>query len=108
MPKSSNQKLKLLYIIRTLMEISDERHPVSTAKIIEMLSRNGISAERKSIYDDIEALKQIKHLLKNEGLTLEGTAARMNENRHSVEKRVKALDSLKRIRASLMEVKKAL
>lgn len=57
MPKSSNQKLKLLYIIRTLMEISDERHPVSTAKIIEMLSRNGISAERKSIYDDIEALK---------------------------------------------------
>lgn len=57
---------------------------------------------------DIEVLKQIKHLLKNEGLTLEGTAARMNENRHSVEKRVKALDSLKRIRASLMEVKKAL
>ena len=57
---------------------------------------------------DIETLKQIRHLLKNEGLTLEGAAARMNENRHSVEKRVKALDSLKSIRASLMEVKKAL
>jgi len=57
---------------------------------------------------DIETLKQIKHLLKNEGLTLEGAAARMNEDRRSVEKRVKALDSLKSIRASLMEVKKSL
>lgn len=57
---------------------------------------------------DIETLKQIKHLIKNEGLTLEGAAARMNEDRRSVEKRVKALDKLREIRASLMEVKKSL
>ena len=57
---------------------------------------------------DIETLKQIKHLIKNEGLTLEGAAARLNEDRRSVEKRVKALDSLRVIRASLMEVKKSL
>ena len=57
MAKSSNQKLKLLYIVRYLMQRSDEEHPVSTAAIIEELARNDISAERKSIYDDIEALR---------------------------------------------------
>ena len=39
------------------MQHSDEEHPVSTAQIIEELARNDISAERKSIYDDIEALR---------------------------------------------------
>ncbi|MBO4434046.1 MAG: MerR family transcriptional regulator [Bacteroidales bacterium] len=57
---------------------------------------------------DIETLKQIKHLVKNEGLTLEGAAARMGEDRRTVEKRVKALDSLRSIRARLMEVKKSI
>lgn len=57
MAKSSNQKLKLLYIVKYLMQNSDEEHPVSTAEIIAELANNGISAERKSIYDDIEALK---------------------------------------------------
>ncbi len=56
MAKSPNQKLKLLYLVKFLMQHSDEDHPVSTAQIIEELKRNDISAERKSIYDDIEAL----------------------------------------------------
>lgn len=57
MAKSSNQKLKLLYLLRYLMQHSDESHPVSMAQIIEELARNGISAERKSVYDDVEALR---------------------------------------------------
>ena len=57
MPKSANQKLKLLYIARLLMRKSDENHLISTAQIIEELDSEGISAERKSIYDDIEALR---------------------------------------------------
>lgn len=57
MAKSSNQKLKLLYLVKFLMQHSDEEHPVSTAQIIEELARNGIAAERKSIYADIEALR---------------------------------------------------
>lgn len=57
MAKSSNQKLKPLYIIRFLMQNSDESHPVSMARIIDELAKNGINAERKSIYDDIEALR---------------------------------------------------
>lgn len=57
MAKSANQKLKLLYLLKFLMQNSDEKHPVSTAQIIEELARNNISAERKSIYDDIESLR---------------------------------------------------
>ncbi len=57
MPKTANQKLKLLYIARLLMRKSDENHLISTSQIIGELSREGISAERKSIYDDIEALR---------------------------------------------------
>lgn len=56
MPKSSNQKLKLLYILRMLQEDSDENHPLSTQEIINRLAANDISAERKSIYDDMNRL----------------------------------------------------
>lgn len=57
MGKSSNQKLKILYIMQMLMENTDEEHAMSANDIIEELGRMGINAERKSIYDDIEMLK---------------------------------------------------
>lgn len=57
MPRSPNQKLKLLYLARYLWKTSDETHPLSVADMIACLERNGISAERKSIYSDIEALR---------------------------------------------------
>ena len=56
MPKSTNQKLKLLYMIDILNSQSDEEHPMSATEIIAELERNGIRAERKSIYNDIECL----------------------------------------------------
>lgn len=58
MAKYSNQKLKLLYIMRYLLEETDEDHPATTSDIIAMLERNEIKAERKSIYENIEDLKQ--------------------------------------------------
>ena len=57
MPKSANQKLKLLYIMQLLIEKSDELHPVSMNEIIAHLEANAISAERKSVYDDLESLR---------------------------------------------------
>ena len=58
--------------------------------------------------EDVETLQQVQFLLKKQGMTLEGAAARLAEDRRSVEKRVKALNSLKEIRAQLVEVRKAL
>ncbi len=57
MAKSSNQKLKLLYIMKYLLEETDEDNPVTTANIIDMLAGVGIKAERKSIYENIEDLR---------------------------------------------------
>ena len=58
--------------------------------------------------EDVETLKQIQYLLKNQGLTLEGARQRMSEDRRSVEKRVKVLGMLKEIREDLIQGKKAL
>lgn len=57
MAKSPGQKLKLLYIIKMLEENTDEQHVMSTADIIDRLAANDIHSERKSIYDDIEKLR---------------------------------------------------
>ncbi len=57
MPKSSNQKTKLLHLARMLLRRTDEDHPLTVAQIIEALARQDIKAERKSVYDDLEALR---------------------------------------------------
>ena len=54
----SNQKLKLLYLKDYLEKNSDANHIVKMSQIIEYLDSNGIKAERKSIYSDIETLKE--------------------------------------------------
>lgn len=57
MPKSFNQKLKILYLLDMLKKETDENHAISMNHIIDGLARVGIKAERKSIYDDIESLR---------------------------------------------------
>lgn len=57
MPKSPNQKLKLLYLMEILLQQTDERHPMTVPGMIAQLAQRGISAERKSIYGDLEALR---------------------------------------------------
>lgn len=56
MAKSSNQKLKQLYLLKILSEYTDENHAMTTRELIERLAQYGVNAERKSIYSDIEAL----------------------------------------------------
>ncbi len=56
MPKSTNQKQKLLYIEEYLRRHTDDTHSVTAPQIIAYLESNGIKAERKSIYNDIQTL----------------------------------------------------
>lgn len=58
MAKSANQKLKILYLMKIFLEKTDETHRITMQEIIESLESYGISAERKSIYSDIEGLRQ--------------------------------------------------
>lgn len=57
MAKSSNQKLKLIYLMKILLERTDETHGITMPEIIEALAAYDISAERKSLYNDIESLR---------------------------------------------------
>ncbi len=56
MAKQSGQKVRLLYILDYLRRYSDEEHPVSTPQIIDYLEKQGVEAERKSVYRDVEIL----------------------------------------------------
>ncbi len=56
----SNQKIKLLAVMQILLQRTDENHTMSAQDICSVLrSTYGITAERKGIYSDIEALQQM-------------------------------------------------
>lgn len=55
--KLSHQKLKMMYLAKILMEQTDEEHTITVPEMIAELSKLDISAERKSIYDDLEYLQ---------------------------------------------------
>jgi len=57
MPRYSSQKLKPLYLARVLLENTDENNVMSTTDLVNALAAYDIPVERKSIYDDIEALR---------------------------------------------------
>lgn len=59
MAKKENQKQKLFRILEILMRESDEEHGLSMSEIISRLEEYGISAERKSIYDDFITLGEL-------------------------------------------------
>ena len=59
MPRSANQKKKLSVLRSVLLEKSDEAHPLTMKELIDELARHGISAERKSVYSDLESLKEL-------------------------------------------------
>ena len=56
MSNTPNQKLKQLYLMKILMEQTDEDHPITVKDLIDQLQLYGITAERKSLYSDIERL----------------------------------------------------
>ena len=65
--------------------------------------------EVSELLGETTSLVRFWHLLvKEQGLTLEGAAKKLSADRKKVEGRVKVLDSLKEIRAQLVEVKKSL
>ena len=57
MPKSDNQKIKILYILDYLQKNSHEEHPVRASELIKMLDGHNIRCDRKTVYSDIAALQ---------------------------------------------------
>lgn len=57
MAGNAQQKRKLLMLREILERFSDEEHPLSAAELGRALEKAGITANRKSIYSDIEVLR---------------------------------------------------
>ena len=56
----NNDKLRLLRIMQILWEETDEQHPLSATGVLKLLSaRYDMSADRKTIYSDIELLNEM-------------------------------------------------
>ena len=57
MAKGAGQKRKTLILARVLLERTDEDHTMTVPELITALEAEGVTAERKSVYDDLEALR---------------------------------------------------
>lgn len=56
MPRSENQKLKLLYLMKLFSEQTDDHHGLTVQEIAGKLAGYGIAADRKTLYQDFEEL----------------------------------------------------
>ena len=74
MSGTEKSRLKLLYLLQLLQEESDDEQGVTMRRILGHLEKQGIPAERKSIYRDIETLKDF-------GYEIEKTKTRSPEYR---------------------------
>ena len=57
MPKGAKQKLKLYYLAMIMVEKTDDDHMITMPEIQKSLLAYGVTADRKSLYDDIESLR---------------------------------------------------
>lgn len=71
MARGENQKLKILVLAEMFERCADEENGITMTEILAELNKNGINAERKSIYSDIEELKRFGYEI--EGSKLNGT-----------------------------------
>ena len=64
MPKQEGQKSKLLALLRIFETQTDENHLLNVPQLVELLERQGILCERKSVYSDIDALNALGYDIK--------------------------------------------
>lgn len=79
MPRGSNQKFKLYYLARIMLSMTDNEHYITMPEIISELSKYGISADRKTIYNDLKDLDQL-------GIEIEGEPIGKSFHYHVIER----------------------
>lgn len=59
MPKGKNQKFKLYYLAKIMLEKTDETHFITMAEILEQLAKYEVTVERKTLYTDLKDLEKL-------------------------------------------------
>lgn len=80
MAKGTNQKLKLYYLMEIMMQKTDNDHGLTMPEILQELEKKEVTAERKSIYTDLQALE-------NFGITVESEQIGRNTYYRVVERK---------------------
>ncbi len=70
--------------------------------------RRNAKGNRQFREEDIEALRTIKYLLKEKGLTIEGAEKQLTADHSSVNKVARAIEILESLKLRLFEVRKTL
>lgn len=59
MAKGKNQKFKLYYLMKIMLEKTDDTHSLTMPEILDALTAYDVTAERKSIYTDLDAMGRL-------------------------------------------------
>lgn len=79
MPKGKNQKFKLYRLAQIMLENTDEEHYITMPEIKEKLEEYEVTADRKSIYNDLKDLEKL-------GIEVEGEPVGNRYHYHVVER----------------------
>ena len=89
---------KLYYTIGEVAEILDENTSLvrfwSNSFTKYLKPKRNAKGNRLYTKEDLETLKQIHYLVKEQGMTLDGSSKKMAADRKKVDSKVKVLDSL--------------
>ena len=77
MPKGANQKFKLYHLAQIMLEQTDEEHYITMPQIMQALGEYGVTADRKSIYNDLRDLDKL-------GIEVEGEAVGKGYHYHVI------------------------
>ena len=58
MSRGTNQKFKFTYLMQVMLEKTDDEHSLTLSQILEELDKYGVTAERKSIYTDLQDMEK--------------------------------------------------
>lgn len=113
MANTELQPGKLFYSISEVADILGEK--VSLVRFWSDTFSKHVKPKRTQnknnrIYDEaaVRNLQLIHHLVKEQGLTLEGAARRLDENKEGMDKRFEVISRLKNIREELQSIYEAM
>lgn len=91
--KKPNQKLKPYLVQQYLLKYTDEDHVANAYDIVSFLELCGISAERRSIYRDIEDINKVTWLMENkqdeeDGIDIETAEEALAADENDAEKTI--------------------
>ncbi len=58
MSRGSNQKFKFTYLMQIMLEKTDDEHSLTIGQILDELAKYDVTAERKSIYTDLQDMTE--------------------------------------------------